>query len=821
MVPHGDHFDYIVGTRLHHVVGTQNRCCERGCLGAVVKSTVVDHGHINVRHRPCSSAACHSRTRLISEIVETDMYVAGICCQSELSLIYRILERLPGVESVDVTFVTKNVHVKHDAQQTSPAVLLSALNGAGLQASLKKREIATDSTIEKFPFHVLLSGILLAVSIGSMFSSEVDWLKYVALFAFVVGCPQIVLRGLASLRRFVLDINILTLAACIGAIALGEYIEAGAIVFLFGLAQYLENRCMQKARNAITSLRELQPEFAISASTNEPIPVDQIAVDDELVIRPGDRVAVDGIIISGSSSLDESMLTGESRPVMKTEGHVVYSGSVNCGNGSLNIKSTSTVAKSTVALLSKKVEEAAVSKSKTNRIVENFAKYYTPAVVFAAILVGILPLVVESLHWRDWLMISLILLVSACPCAMVISTPVATICGISTAAHLSILIKGGEALEMLSRLKGLSFDKTGTLTRGHFSVVSIIKLTTLSKDEILRLAAELETHSSHPLAAAIVGQAAAEGLCYQSNINNVTTVPGGGLITRLDKINTAGIGKLQMLLDHGFHTDHMEEMKQMERKLGDQGKKACFVGENGSIVGVVILSDSIRDNATSALMTLTSMKLKLALLTGDDYSAAQHVANSVDIPSDRVHSRLLPEQKASVIRDLKSTIGPIGHVGDGVNDSVALAAADVGIAMGIGGSTMAVEAADVALFSNDLSSIPKAIYISQKVTGVIYQNLIFAIAIKVLVMILAVLGKVHLWGAVAADVGSSLLVVINSLRILSLLSKAKGRTKKSCCEKHTHHHVHERKAECKAIVKEVELQHHACHCSDHQCHSTV
>eukprot|EP00210_Caulerpa_lentillifera_P009391 g8953.t1 len=797
MVSHEDHFDYVVGTRLHHVVELQNQCCKRGCLGEVMQSTVVDHGYISTRHSPIppdtgnetevsdetttteneintlDEAETYAETvRLMSaDVVITDIYVAAICCQSEVSLINSVLKNLPGVESVEVTFVTKTVHVKHDLRYTSSTALLSALNGAGLGASIRKQEEKSESAPDTFPYHVLISGILLAISIVPLFFAGVQWLQFVALGAFAVGSTEIIRRCIASLRRFVFDINVLTLAACIGAIALEEYQEAGAIIFLFGLSQWLENRCMYKARNAITSLHELQPEFAVYASTNETIPVEKISVDDVLVIRPGDRVAVDGIIISGSSSLDESMLTGESRPVMKTEGDVVCSGSVNCGNGSLNVRSTSTVANSTVALLSKKVEEAAVSKSKTDRIIETFAKYYTPTVVLVAVAIAALPLIVESLIWREWLMMSLILLVSSCPCALVISTPVATICGISTASHLSILIKGGEALEMLSKLKGVSFDKTGTLTRGNFTVTSIISYSSMSKAEILSLAAQLEAHSSHPLAAAIRSNAAIKGVPYKNNTEHVITVPGGGIISTQGAVNTAGIGNLEMLMDYGFITEYFTDMQSTERKLYTQGKQACFVGSNGVIVGVIVLADTIRDNAASALRTLASMKLKLALLTGDDSSAAQHVADYVNIPANQVYSKLLPEDKATVLRDLQSTIGAIGHVGDGVNDSIALASADVGIAMGIGGSAIAIDAADVALFSNDLSSIPKAITVSQTVTRVIYQNVALAIAIKLLVMVLAVLGKVHLWAAVAADVGSSLLVVLNSLRILNLVPK--------------------------------------------------
>lgn len=292
------------------------------------------------------------------------------------------------------------------------------------------------SVLATLPFHVMLSGLFLAISICAFISSSVEWLEYFSLISVVVGCPLIVIRAIASIRRFILDINVLMLTGCVGAIALQEFYEAAAIVFLFGFAQWLEDRCMGQARNAVSSLKELQPEFAISATSNASIPVNKIAVHDLLIVRPGDRVPVDGVVISGISSLDESLLTGESRPVAKKQGDRVLSGSVNCGSGSLKMRATSCMSDSTVAQLAKKVEEATMQRSATERVVETFAKFYTPLVVLAAAVVAALPLIITSLDWTDWLRTALVLLVTACPCALVISTPVTTICGISRAAQM-------------------------------------------------------------------------------------------------------------------------------------------------------------------------------------------------------------------------------------------------------------------------------------------------------------------------------------------------------------------------------------------------
>lgn len=285
------------------------------------------------------------------------------------------------------------------------------------------------------PLHVVFSGIFLILSIISFAHSSIEFLKYAALLAVVVGCPLIVIRAVASIRRFILDINVLMLVASAGAIALKEYHEAAAIVFLFGISQWMEDRCMGRARNAISGLRELQPEFATSATTSEPVPVGKIQIGDFLVVRPGDRVPVDGIVVSGASALDESLLTGETKAVSKKEGDSVFSGSINTGNGSLKMKATSQVTDSTVAQLAKKVEEAAMQRSKTERLVETFAKFYTPLVVVSAAIVALLPFIVSSMDFDEWVKTALVLLVTACPCALVISTPVTTICGISRAAQ--------------------------------------------------------------------------------------------------------------------------------------------------------------------------------------------------------------------------------------------------------------------------------------------------------------------------------------------------------------------------------------------------
>ncbi|GMH38461.1 hypothetical protein BSKO_06345 [Bryopsis sp. KO-2023] len=790
MVPHGDHVDYLVDGRLHHVVDKQS-CCQRQCLGFVSGSTIVDHGEVSVLKQ--RKKKNDETERLLAEPVQemdeeitTSIYAAGICCPSEVPIINKILEPLPGVKSVDVAVMTKTVKVVHMSAKVSPSVLVSALNDAGLQASLGLRGQMSNSGTKRPPWTVILSGLFLLVSIMSYFHEDVEEAKYVAIGAAVVGLPFILLRGWAALRRFVLDINVLMIIAVVGAIVIGEYHEAAAIVFLFGLAEWLEDRCMGKARAAVRFLSEMQPEFAVHAYTNKSIPVEQVQVGDLLIIRPGDRIPVDGVVVSGSSAVDESMLTGESKAVPKEADAKLRSGTVNTGYGSIKMKAEATVQASTIAQLSELVEQASMQKSHTEKFVESFAKFYTPAVVIAAALVAVIPIAADLGDPKHFIYLALVLLVTACPCALVISTPVVTVCGISRAAKQSILIKGGQYLEVLARIKAVTFDKTGTLTEGRYGVVSVEHIESSSEEEVLRVAAAIEVHSTHPLGPAIVGSAAARHITDWGDVTNMEVIAGKGIRGWIRNEKVA-VGNEALMRQEA------PSSQLIDVDLADGGS-VCYVAHGERVIGAIVVSDSVRSEAAGAIKELRGMGVTAAMLTGDRTSTATCVATTLGMDLEHVHGDLLPEDKLTMVGDYKTRFKSIAHIGDGINDAPALAHADAGIAMGIAGSALAVEAADIALFSNDLTNLPVAISISKQVRAKLIQNVTFALVVKVVVIGLASVDYVTLWQAVLADVGSSMLVVLNGLTILGYrkdiikhknnggcISKQKEQEMKGCC----------------------------------------
>eukprot|EP00803_Ostreobium_quekettii_P001521 evm.model.scf_1448.4 EVM.evm.TU.scf_1448.4 scf_1448:19652-28364(+) len=814
LVPHGNHYDYLVGRQLQHVVSTQG-CCNRQCLNYLQPGSVVGHGRVAVlrkkektkrrlrgyaqwsedeghghdtvkavHYHDVPSVGCiHEEAHVghIHEIsvdrplledkvmdgtvVTTYVYAAGICCPSEVPVIEKLLTPLPGVESVDTMVVTKTVKVVHDASKVAPSALVAALNGAGLQATLGEKGGKTGPQNTPFPWHVMASGTLLILSLLSLIDHHLEHTEYLALGAVAFGIPGVLLRALVAVRKLSLDINVLMVIAVAGAIGIEEYHEAGAIVFLFGFAEYLETKCMGKARNAVNSLLEMQPETAMSAKTGQLVAIEEVEVGDELIVRPGDRIPVDAIVLEGQSTLDESMLTGESRPVSKGVDDEVTSGTINCGNASLRIRASSAAKDSTVAALAKLVEQASLQKSNTARVVERFSRYYTPVVALAALLLVIVPLSIDVDNLNEWIYLALVLLVTACPCAMVISTPVTTVCGISRAAKQGILIKGGKYLEALAHIKAITFDKTGTLTEGQFRVISVEAFEGHSKEDVLMYAAAMELHSTHPLGPAIVGCAAARGVPVKNTALGVENIPGLGITGDVEG-RLVSIGNITLMQKEARNSD-VSRLVSLEDTYVSQGASLCFVCVDAMVMGCVAVADSVREDAKEAIKRLQRRKLVVGMLTGDRNHAAKRVAEELGIAAEHTHSELIPQDKLDKVSQYKTRCGFEAHVGDGINDTLALARADVGVAMGIAGSAMAVEAADVALFTNDLVNLVMAVDIGRRVHSKILQNIVFSITVKVVVIVLASVGWVQLWVAVVADVGSSVMVIINGLTLLS------------------------------------------------------
>ncbi|BDA49356.1 Cadmium/zinc-transporting ATPase HMA2 [Coccomyxa sp. Obi] len=567
---------------------------------------------------------------------------------------------------------------------------------------------------------------------------------------------------LALLRTQVLDINFLMFLAVAGAVALQDYVEGAAVLVLFGVAQWLEARSTAAARAAIASVLALKPQTAILADTGAEVPVDDVAVGTDVLVRPGDKVPLDGSVTAGTSRLDHSMLTGESAPVKCAPGQEVFGGTVNCGDGALTVRTTAAASDTTVARLARLVEEATSRQSPTETYVNRFAKWYTPIVVFACLCLALIPLAARVNDPKWWVYLALQILVTACPCALVLSTPVTMVAALAAAAKQGILIKGGQVLEALAGAKVVTFDKTGTLTEGRCRVVMSKALGDADEARMLSLAASAERTSSHPVAVAIVGCAAAAGAPVNLPVAACHSVPGQGIVAEVDGEEVA-VGNARLLAERV--ADHDRALvAATEAEWSAQGATVSWVAAGGKLVGVFAVADAPRAEAAEAVSALREANLKVAMLTGDNAGAGQSVAAAARI--EFMHAALLPEDKLRQVEEYRARFGSVVHIGDGINDAPALAAADVGIAMGANGAAIAVEAADVALFSNDLRCLLPIIRLGSTVRRKIFENITLSVVTKVAVLALAAASKFSLWGAVAVDVGTALLVIANGMTLL-------------------------------------------------------
>ncbi|CAM6093000.1 unnamed protein product [Calypogeia fissa] len=688
-------------------------------------------------------------------MIKTTFDVMGICCPSEVPLVKKILAPLPGVEEVLVNPTSKTVTVLHDPTVVADVQLVKILNEARLDASIHqrgKRRIG-----HKWPSPWTIgSGLLLLISFLHYAWSPLKW---VALGSIAVGVPPILVRSLVALRRCVLDINALMIIAVGGAIALGDYVEAGSICFLFTLADWLESRSSDKAREAISNVGELAPQTAVLMD-GQRVGVEDVKVGTLLAVKAGELIPIDGEVVSGKSSIDESTVTGESKPVEKAMGALVWAGTMNL-SGYISVKTTALAEDSAVSRMVRLVEEAQNQHSRTEQLVEKVAKYYTPLVVLAALLIAVIPLAAGSHHHRHWIYLALVLLVVACPCALVISTPVTTTCGIAQAARSGLLVRGGGYLEALARVNVLAVDKTGTLTEGHFRVLDVQPFdSTTSVQQILYWIACVESKSSHPLAPALVAYARLHGVEPTGDISDFEIIPGLGVSAVVDGYKVQ-IGNARLAASFVRFEDSNSEIVNTWSNLG---ATVGWVGVNDRPVGVFGVADSVRPEAIEAVASLKKLGMRVVMLTGDSAAAASIVHSQIgDI---EVHSELLPEDKVKLVKELKGT-GVTAMVGDGINDAPALALADIGIAMGVAGSAVAMETADVALMTNDLRKLAVAIKLGRNVRFKIIQNVSLSFLTKLTIIILAAVGYPSLWAAVLADVGTCLVVIFNSMRLLN------------------------------------------------------
>jgi Cd2+/Zn2+-exporting ATPase len=571
-----------------------------------------------------------------------------------------------------------------------------------------------------------------------------------------------------ALKKLRLDMNVLMTVAVTGAWLVGEGAEGAAVVFLFALSELLESWSVGRARRAIAALLKLTPQTALVRGADgvaKEMPVTEVAVGAEISVRSGSSIPLDGEVIAGDSAVNQAPITGESVPVEKKPGDPVFAGTIN-GEGSLTVRVTKAASDSTLARIIKLVEEAEEQKAPTQRFVDKFATIYTPAVFVVALLVALLPPLFMSGAWAEWTYRALVLLVIACPCALVIATPVSIVSGLTALARRGVLIKGGAHLEAVGKLRALAVDKTGTITQGRPQVTGIIPTSDMTEEEVLRRAAAIDAHSEHPLAKAVVIAAQAKGITWVES-TQYQSVTGRGATAIIDG-HPHFIGNHKMAHELGICSPEIEaRLTEIENKgqslaiLGHTPHEGC----EGKILGILAIGDTMRPEAANALTLLHDAGIeKVVMLSGDNQRTVDAIARQAGI--DEAYGDLMPEQKIEHIKRLMAEHHYVGMIGDGVNDAPALALASVGIAMGAIGSDTAIETADMALMQDDLTRVAEAIALGRRTLRIIQFNVAFALVVKAIFLILAFTGHTSLWLAILADTGATLLVIMNALRLL-------------------------------------------------------
>ena len=586
------------------------------------------------------------------------------------------------------------------------------------------------------------------------------WVNGLFVAAALVGSVFPAQRAWQSLRRGSLDINALMVIAVIGAVAIGEFEEAAMVVSLFAAAQWLEAQSLDRARHAIGRLLDSAPvDVLIRDHAGERrVAIDAVTLGTLMIVRPGEKLALDGIVQSGRSDVNQAPITGESLPVEKAEGDEVFAGTIN-GHGAIAVVVTRRRADTTLARIVHLVETAQAQRAPVQQFIDRFAAWYTPAVVILAALVATLPVMVAAQPFDQWLYRALVLLVVACPCALVISTPVSVVSALAGAASHGVLVKGGAHLERLAGVRVVAFDKTGTLTTGTFSLDSVIPLAATLPADLVRLAASVESQSEHPIAAAIVAQALAAGSPLATP-EAVRALPGLG-VEGVVAGSAIVCGTPRLFEERGWLTPAVAETA---AGVAASGLSPVLVARDGVAIGVLGLRDRPKSNAARIVAELRQHEgTRIAMITGDHDAPARAMASELRV--DIVKSQQLPQDKVAAIQSLRREFGPVAMVGDGVNDAPALATADVGIAMGVMGSAVALEAADIALMTDDLSKLRYAIRLSRATLANIRANVALSIVMKVAFLALAIFGVATLWMAVLADTGASALVVANAVRL--------------------------------------------------------
>jgi len=695
----------------------------------------------------------------------------GLCCSEEEQLIQKKLRSVAGVEDVHCNIVSNTVVIGHTC---SHDVLIRALGDIGFSPR-QNRNSPTENVPRRWNDQIFLTsvaGILLAAGLV-LHVIGVSSMIEVALFlsSMVAGGWRIAVRAIKGLQHGSIDMNVLMTVAAIGASAIDRWAEGAAVIVLFSVSQALERFSVHRARNAIDSLLKLSPPTAtIKINGKETIvTVEEIPLGALVVVRPGERIPVDGIVRSGGSDVNQSVITGESVSVSKLPGDYVYAGTLN-ERGMLEVEVTKRPEDSTLARIVRMVEENQNKRAPIQQLTEKFARYYSPAVIGIAVLIPILGPILTHDSFGVWFYRSLVMLVIACPCALVISTPVTIVSALSHAARQGILIKGGKYLEEIGRAKVIAFDKTGTLTEGFPHVTDVIPLNSLSPDEILRITAVIENGSEHHLAGAVIREIRHNEFHSQEiDLQNFAAIGGRGVTASIDGTKYI-VGNHALVEEQGICSATVE---QHLHRLETEGKTCLVLGTTNEVLGIIGIADTLRADAPLHIQNLRLCGIqRIVMITGDNAGTAKSIARQIGITE--THANAFPEEKVNYIHQLRKTSSPVVMVGDGVNDAPALAAANIGIGMGRSGTDIVLETADIVLMTDDLSKISYLIRLSRKTRSIIAQNITIAVVMKLVFLVMGLSGIASLWLAVLADDGATLVVILNGLRALRKLKDEKA-----------------------------------------------
>jgi Zn2+/Cd2+-exporting ATPase len=696
---------------------------------------------------------------------ESTFKIEGMDCREEVKLLERRFKTLAGVEDFSADVMGQRLHVKYDAARLTTDTITDAVADTGMRAWLEHEEpvAATPSAERTRRYLVWASGTALALGLAAeQLPAAGAAAPFLFAAAIATGLGAVGRRAWNSVRAGVLDINVLMVLAVAGAIVLQQYSEAATVIFLFAVAQALEARTLERARLAITALMDLTPADALvrDESGEHRVGVDAIRPGAVVVIKPGEKIPLDGSVVAGHSEVNQSPVTGESLPIEKTPGDEVFAGTIN-GRGALEVRVTKLRRDTTLARIIHLVERAQAQRAPAQTTVERFARVYTPLVIALAVAVAIVPPLLLAASWPEWLYRALVLLVVSCPCALVISTPVSIVAALASAARKGVLIKGGLHLERTSAVKCVAFDKTGTLTRGAPEVVDLVALNGAPPADVVDLAASVERRSTHPIAQAILRYAGRDGGGGAAAAERVTAHPGRG---------TEGVvgGQNVMLGNHRLFEERSlcsPEIHDRLAEMGAAGRTPVLVAHGGQAIGILAIADRAREVSRATVDLLKEQGIKrVVMLTGDSRATAAAIGSELGV--DEIRAELLPEDKVAAVEELRRRYGAVAMVGDGVNDAPALAAADVGIAMGAAGSDAALETADIALMADELMKIPYAFRLSRATVRNIKANLAISVVLKAAFIAAAVTGVATLWMAVLADTGASVIVIANALRLL-------------------------------------------------------